>query len=44
MINGLIRGHYQVLASGPTVQPGPALEIDVEDKAPAPLEIAIRRV
>ncbi len=44
VINGLIRGHYQVLVSGPTVQPGPALHIDVEDKAPAPLEIAIRRV
>ena len=43
VINGLVRGHYQVLVTGPTVQPGPALEIDVEDKAPAPVEIAIKR-
>ena len=43
VINGLIRGHYQVLATGPTVQPGLALEINVEDKPPAPLEIAVKR-
>ena len=43
VINGLVRGHYQVLATGPTVQPGTALDIDVEDKAPATLDIAIKR-
>ena len=43
-VNGVIRGRYQLLAIGPTLQPGVASEIDVEDKPLAPLEINIKRV